>query len=291
MRPFEYVRPDTLDEALALLRQHGRRARLLAGGTDLIVRLRRRQVQPAIVIDVKRASRLGSDIAEADSRLRIGANAVITDIIADPRIRHHFPALVEAAAVVGSIQIRNRATLTGNICNASPAADTAPALLVYGAIVNAISASSERAIPLAEFFTGPGRTVLEPGEMVASIDLPLPTEPTGAAFGRVTRRFGVDLAVINMCCAVTASGHARMAFGAVGPRPFVVSDETRTLASRSAREGAERGDDALQRLIAYAAPVSDVRGSREYRIAMLTAVGRRTVDAAIDRLQRSTTRA
>jgi CO/xanthine dehydrogenase FAD-binding subunit len=288
MRSFDYVRPDTLDEALALLRQHGTRARLLAGGTDLIVRLRRRHVQPAIVIDVKRAARLRNDVVEIDSRLRIGANAVITDIVSDPRIQHHFPALVEAASVVGSIQIRNRATLTGNICNASPAADTAPALLVYGAIVNAISASGERSIPLADFFTGPGRTVLEPAEMVASIDLPLPAVPTGAAFGRVTRRFGVDLAVINMCCAVTAAGDTRMAFGAVGPRPFVVFDETRTLAARAAADAVR--DDALQRLIAHAAPVSDVRGSREYRLAMLAAVGRRTIDAAIDRLQRSSAR-
>ncbi len=285
MRPFDYVRPDTLDEALALLRQHGTCARLLAGGTDLIVRLRRRHVQPAIVIDIKRAARLRNDVVEVDGRLRIGANAVITDIIADPRIQHHFPALADAAAVVGSIQIRNRATLTGNICNASPAADTAPALLVYGAIVNAISASCERAIPLADFFSGRGRTVLEPAEMVASIDLPLPAQPTGAAFGRVTRRFGVDLAVINMCCAVTAAGETRMAFGAVGPRPFVVPDDTRTLAARSAADTVR--DDALQRLIAHAAPVSDVRGSREYRLAMLAAVGRRTIDAAIDRLQRS----
>jgi carbon-monoxide dehydrogenase medium subunit len=288
MRSFDYVRPDTLDEALALLRQHGTRARLLAGGTDLIVRLRRRHVQPAIVIDVKRAARLRNDVVEIDSRLRVGANAVITDIVSDPRIQHHFPALVEAASVVGSIQIRNRATLTGNICNASPAADTAPALLVYGAIVNAISASGERSIPLADFFTGPGRTVLEPAEMVASIDLPLPAVPTGAAFGRVTRRFGVDLAVINMCCAVTAAGDTRMAFGAVGPRPFVVFDETRTLAARAAADAVR--DDALQRLIAHAAPVSDVRGSREYRLAMLAAVGRRTIDAAIDRLQRSSAR-
>jgi carbon-monoxide dehydrogenase medium subunit len=288
MRSFDYVRPDTLDEALALLRQHGTRARLLAGGTDLIVRLRRRHVQPAIVIDVKRAARLRNDVVEIDSHLRVGANAVITDIVSDPRIQHHFPALVEAASVVGSIQIRNRATLTGNICNASPAADTAPALLVYGAIVNAISASGERSIPLADFFTGPGRTVLEPAEMVASIDLPLPAVPTGAAFGRVTRRFGVDLAVINMCCAVTAAGDTRMAFGAVGPRPFVVFDETRTLAARAAADAVR--DDALQRLIAHAAPVSDVRGSREYRLAMLAAVGRRTIDAAIDRLQRSSAR-
>jgi CO/xanthine dehydrogenase FAD-binding subunit len=288
MRTFDYVRPDTLEEALALLRQHGTRAKLLAGGTDLIVRLRRRQVQPVVVVDVKRAARLRSDVVEVDSRLRIGANAVITDILADPRIRHHFPALVDAAAVVGSIQIRNRATLTGNVCNASPAADTAPALLVYGAIVNAISASSERAIPLADFFAGPGRTVLEAGEMVSSIDLPLPPQPTGAAFGRVTRRFGVDLAVINMCCAVTGSGETRMAFGAVGPRPLLVTDDTRTLASRSAPDAVR--DDALQRLVAQATPVSDVRGSRDYRLAMLTAVGRRTIDAAIDRLQRSTSR-
>src|SRR5262249_46279002 len=149
----------------------------------------------------------------------------------------HFPALVESAAVVGSVQIRNRATLAGNICNASPAADTAPALLVYRATVNLVSASASRGGALTAFFERPGRTGMRQGELVASIDLPVPAARAGAAFGRITRRYGVDLATINLCCRVDVSGETRFAYGAVGPRPFLVTDPSGVLSSASA--GAE----------------------------------------------------
>ena len=130
------------------------------------------------------------------------------------------------------MQIRNRATLAGNICNASPAADTAPALLAYGAR-ESHQRKRRGSVPLDEFFTGPGRTVLAPGEIVESIDLPLPTERTGGAFGRLTRRHGVDLAIVSVCCVARESGDVRFAFGAVGPRPFVVHDTGRTLPLRA----------------------------------------------------------
>ncbi|MGH9161677.1 MAG: FAD binding domain-containing protein, partial [Vicinamibacteraceae bacterium] len=193
MRRFAYLRPDSLDELLALLSTHGPDARVLAGGTDLIVRLRLGHMRPTFVVDVKRVAALRADIAENDGCLSIGARVVMTDLVGDERVRRHFPALVEAAAVVGSVQIRNRATLVGNICNASPAADTAPALLVYGATVNIVGVAGARRVALAEFVTGPGQTVLNRGEVVESIDLPLPSAARGAAFGRVTRRFGVDI--------------------------------------------------------------------------------------------------
>src|SRR5438132_2566262 len=182
-KSFQYVRPDTVDEVVALLGAHGPAARLLAGGTDLLVRFRLGHVRPAIVIDLKRADGLSDRITEADASLRVGARVVMADLIADERIRRHFPALVEAARVVGSVQIRNRATLAGNICNASPAADTAPALLVYGATVNLAGAGGRRHVPIADFFVGPGRTVIGTGELVESIDLPIPSRPAGAAFG------------------------------------------------------------------------------------------------------------
>ena len=135
MHTFAYARPATLAEAVALLEAHGPDARLLAGGTDLVIRLRDGTARPVVVVDVKRIAELRPAIREADGRVTISATSVMTDIAADERVRRHFPALVEAAAVVGSVQIRNRATLAGNICNASPAADTAPSLLVYGATV------------------------------------------------------------------------------------------------------------------------------------------------------------
>src|SRR5215472_6085594 len=157
-----------MEELLSLLDQHGPASRMLAGGTDLIVGLRSGRVRPSIVIDLKRIPTLRSDVIETRAGgspcLRVGARTVMTDIIRDQRVRRHFPALVEAAGVVGSVQIRNRATLAGNICNASPAADTAPALLVYDAFANVTGLKGTRRVPLAAFFAGPGRTVLARAE-------------------------------------------------------------------------------------------------------------------------------
>ena len=282
MRSFAYACPGTMEELLSLLNEHGPAAKLLAGGTDLMVRLRSGRVLPRIVIDLKRVKTLRPDIVEANSSLRVGARTVMTDLIQDQRIRRHFPALVEAAGVVGSVQIRNRATLAGNICNASPAADTAPALLVYDAVANIAGLHGARCVPLRAFFTGPGRTVLERAEVIESIDLPLPEGPQGAAFGRLTRRRGVDLATINLCCLVKPSGETRFAYGAVGPRPFLVEDDSGVLANPKSSP-AER-DSALKELIAHAAPISDLRGTREYRLAMLLAMSRRTLATAIERL-------
>jgi carbon-monoxide dehydrogenase medium subunit len=172
--------------------------------------------------------------------------------------------------------------LAGNICNASPAADTAPVLLAHGATVNLIASSGPRQVPLHEFFIAPGRTVLGPGELVESIDLPLASGKTGAAFGRVTRRRGVDVATINLCCLVTESGRVRFGFGAVGPRPFVVEDDTGALAGASGRASQ---DTALDRLLAHATPISDVRAHQDYRVAMLSVMSRRALDAATGRLR------
>jgi carbon-monoxide dehydrogenase medium subunit len=283
VRSFDYVRPETLDDVLAILAEHGPAARLLAGGTDLLVRLRLGHIQPAVVVDLKRVTALRGDIVDTDGAIRVGARTTMTDLIEDVRVRRRFPALVEAAKVVGSVQIRNRATLAGNICNASPAADTAPALLVYGARVNVIGAAGARQVPVADFFVGPGKTVLGRGEIVESIDLPVPDRPTGAAFGRVTRRKGVDLATINLCCLVSEPGPVRFAYGAVGPRPFVVDDETGALSAPAPDEGAITA--AIDRLVAEARPISDVRGSREYRSAMLAVMTRRTWAIATSRLK------
>jgi len=283
LQPFAYVRPDRLDRAVALLLEHGPAARLLSGGTDLIVRMRLGHVRPAVVVDTKHVAELRDEIVETRGGLQIGARVTMTTLIEDARVRQHFPALVEAASVVGSVQIRNRATLAGNICNASPAADTAPALLVYGAVANIAGPGGSRRLPLTEFFSGPGRTALVRGEIVQSIDLPVPQGPTGAAFGRITRRRGVDLATINLCGLVTSGGEGRFAFGAVGPTPFLAIDASGALADEPVDGGTR--DAAFQALTAGARPITDVRGSREYRSAMLDVMTRRTWALAIDRLR------
>jgi CO/xanthine dehydrogenase FAD-binding subunit len=283
MQPFAYARPATLAEAFALLDEHGADACLLAGGTDVVVGLRNRTLRPKVVIDLKRVVELQPAISEEGSWLTITAATALTDIDDDQRIRSRFPALIDAAATVGSAQIRNRATLTGNICHASPAADTAPPLLAYGARVNVASVRGRRRVNIDQFFVGPGKTILERGELVTAIDLPISADRRGAAFARITRRRGVDLATISLCCVVESTGRTVLAYGAVGPRPFVVADDSGRLADPAADDEAK--DEVLRRLLTKASPISDVRGSREYREAMLLVMSRRAVRASIERLQ------
>jgi carbon-monoxide dehydrogenase medium subunit len=283
MQPFAYARPGSLNEALELLREHGARARVLAGGTDLIVELRNRSVSPEMVIDLKGVAELQPRIEDRNGMVSVSALTSMTEVHDDGAMRRRFPALVDAAQTVGSIQIRNRATLAGNICHASPAADTAPALLVYGAEVEVASGRGARQVSLRDFFVGPRRTVLEPDELVTSVLLPLPAGRRAATFSRITRRKGVDLATVNLCCLVSGEGHTTFAFGAVGPRPFAVDDGSGVLGDPRALE-AEK-ERVLSEIVAHASPISDVRGSREYRAAMLMVMCRRALRSALAKLE------
>jgi CO/xanthine dehydrogenase FAD-binding subunit len=283
MRPFAYERPTGLDEAIALLAsQHGD-ARPLAGGTDLIIRLRDGTIRPRTVVDVKGIAELDGDIREVDGFLRIGARTVMTDIAAHERIRRDYQALAEGAAVVGSAQIRNRATLAGNICNASPAADTAPALLVYGAVVSVAGPAGARRVPIDDFFVRSGVTTLVAGELVTAVELPLPEVRQGSVHVRRTRRRGHDLASVTLACAVLADGMTRLAYGSLGPRPVLVEDETGVLADRAAPDDAKLR--RLEALFVGASPSArSMRASPEYRLAMLHVLGLRAVATAITRL-------
>ena len=283
MDPFAYARPTTLAEAVALLDAHGPDARVLAGGTDLVIRLRDGSARPSVVIDVKRIAELGPAIKEANGSLVISAGTVMTDIAADDRVRRLFPALAEAAAVVGSVQIRNRATLAGNICNASPAADTAPALLVYAAVVIAVGPHGSRRIPIDDFFVRSGVTTLARGELVVAIELPLPPRRMGSVHVRRTRRRGHDLASVTLCCGVDESGLTRLAYGSVGPRPVLFLDPSGVLADVAAPEAARA--EIMEGMFADASPSPrSMRASPEYRLAMLRVLGWRALRSAIERL-------
>jgi len=283
MRGFGYARPTTLAEAVALLAAGGPDARLLAGGTDLIIRLRDGSARPSVVIDIKRIAELDPAIRQVDGRLVIGATTVMTDVAADERIRRRFTALAEAAAVVGSVQIRNRATLAGNLCNASPAADTAPSLLVFGAVVVVSGPSGARRIPIDELFVRSGVTTLAQGELVTAIELPLGDLRVGSAHQRRTRRRGHDLASVTLACAVDERGVTRIAYGSVGPRPVLAVDASGTLADPESPDAAR--DAILERMLAAASPSPrSMRASPDYRLAMLRVLARRAVRASIERL-------
>jgi carbon-monoxide dehydrogenase medium subunit len=285
MNPFEYARPETVAEAVALLDEHGPDARLLAGGTDLVIELRNRWVEPKLVIDLKRIPELAPAITERAGHLVIAASTVMTDIAEDERVQRWFPALVESAVVVGSVQIRARATLAGNICNGSPAADTAPPLLVYDAVVVVAGPDGTRRVPIDDFIVGPGKTDLQRGELVTAIELPIPSRAFGAAYTRLTRRRGTDLASITLCCGVDADGNARISYGSVGPRAFLVRDDSGILGDPAIP--IEEKVEPLDRIFSEASPsLKSLRASPDYRLAMLRVLGARALQTALGRLQK-----
>jgi CO/xanthine dehydrogenase FAD-binding subunit len=275
VRTFAYARPETLDEALSLLDEYGSDARVLAGGTDLIIRLRDRSLQPSLVVDVKRIPDFAPSIREVDGVLRLSAGTTMTEVLSHPIVRARFPALADAAGIIGSIQIRNRATLVGNQCNASPAADTSPVLLVYGASLLVAGLGGQRRVALDDFFVRSGVTTLQPGEVVTGIEIPMPTGRTGSAFARRTRRRGHDLASVTMAVSVSAGGGVRMAYGSIGPRPWVFSSE--------------EGQAPIDEWFARASPSpTSMRASPDYRLAMVRVLASRALAQARERLDATT---
>ena len=287
MKTFEYARPRTVGEAVALLDEHGSEAQLLAGGTDLVIELRNGWKEPKVVVDLKRIEELRPSVTEDGGYISISASTVMTDIAEDPKVQKFFPALVESAVVVGSVQIRARATLAGNVCNGSPAADTAPPLLVYGAVVEIAGPDGVRRMSIDDFIVGPGKVALGRAELVTAIELPIPHRPIGAAYTRLTRRRGTDLASITLCCGVDSDGMTRLAYGSVGPRAVLLTEETGLLANPDASDEAKAG--TLDEMFMGASPsLRSMRASPDYRRGMLRVLGGRALRTAIDRLPKET---
>ncbi|MEL6985387.1 MAG: FAD binding domain-containing protein [Actinomycetota bacterium] len=270
-----YCRPGSVQEAVQALADAGGAGRVLVGGTDLLVGVRRRPLDPIVLVDLKVAADLPPAIELTERAVRFGPTAVMTDLAANAELRRWYPALVAASRVVGSVAIRNRASLIGNIANASPAADTAPALLVHQASVTIVGPGGERELPLTDFFLGPGDTACGPDELVLRLTLPLPPEGYHSAFERLTRRRGVDLATVSVAAGLSSDGIVTLGFGAVGPTPLVArSSESIDPADASAI------DRVVAELIEITSPISDVRAGETYRRAMTAVLARRAIVAA-----------
>ena len=281
MRRFHYLAPRRLDEALSLLTPD---AVPLAGGTDLFLRMERRQTQPDAVVDLKRIPDMDR-IEPSDGGLRIGALAPMESLAASSLIVNGYRALAESARVVGSIQTRNRATIGGNLANASPAADTATPLLALGATAEAGRVEGSRELPLEQLFLGPGRTALESGELLTAVRIPAMPGRTGSSFQRCVRT-AMDIAVVNCAAFVRldedgAVEDARIALGAVGPTPL------RALSAESCLQGRRFDADAAAEAAECAAhdarPIDDVRASADYRKDMVRVLTRRAVENAFQR--------
>ncbi|MGB5380894.1 MAG: xanthine dehydrogenase family protein subunit M [Acidimicrobiia bacterium] len=283
MKEFSYERPESLDEAFQVLSAGGSDTEILAGGTDLVIAMRDRHRQPKVVVDIKRIAELSPSLVWDGDTVTLSATATMSEVAGDEGINTHFPALVEAAVVVGSVQIRNRATVLGNICNGSPAADTAPPLLAHDAIIVVAGPDGTRRVAIDDFIVGPGRTDLHAGELAIAVELSVPSRLVGGAYERMTRRRGTDLASVTLCATVDDAGITRIAYGSVGPRAWLKKDETGVLADPAASPEAKAA--VYEEIFADASPsVRSLRASPDYRRAMLRVLGARAVGRAIGRL-------
>jgi carbon-monoxide dehydrogenase medium subunit len=265
---FTYLRPADLREACALLAEHGPEAKVLAGGTDVLVKMKHRRLTPPYLVNIKGIPGLDYIEYEPGTGLRVGALATIEAVKASLPVRKWYPVLHQAAAYMATVAIRNRATLLGNICNGSPSAETAPALIVLGARVRIVGPAGERTVPVEDFFIGPGATVIEAGEIAAEIIVPEPPAGSAAVYEKHSLR-RMDVALVGVAALIVPAGNAigdvKIALSAVAPTPI----------RARAAEDILRGQAPSKTLIAEAAraaaaasrPISDIRASAEARRA------------------------
>jgi len=284
VRRFELALPESLDDCLRLLAQRGPETKLLAGGTDLLPQMKNSVVMPKRVIDLSGVARV--KIVECDTKgLRIGAAVPARQVEQDPRVREGYAAVAESAALLGSVQVRNLATVGGNICNAAPSADMAPPLVALEAQAVIAGPKGERRVPLSDFFTGVRKTVVGPDELLVEIFVPAPGPHSGGCYIRHTPRRELDIAVVGVASQVTiANGvcaKVRISLAAVAPTPV------RATAAEAALEGKPLTPELIERaadLAGQAAkPISDQRGSADFRRHLVRILTRRTLTTALAR--------
>ncbi len=292
---FDYVRASSADEVVRLLREHGDGARLLMGGTDLFVRMRDGLVQPQVVVDVKHLPGVREVIYEEQTGLTVGAAVTMNELARHPDVQARYALLAEAANAVASYQLRNRATLGGNLCNASPAADTAPAVLLLRGRLVVYGPGGEREVPAERFFLGPGQTALRPGEFVTCVRFPDPPAGGVGRYLKLGRNKSGDLALVGVAVlgfpdgAVSSGYRFRIGLAAVAPTPLRAREAEAVLAVSP--PGEETFAAAAEKAMEAATPIDDVRSGAVYRRAMvrnLTLRGLRQVWGQLRSSQRAT---
>jgi carbon-monoxide dehydrogenase medium subunit len=284
MIDFEYYAPHSLEEALSLLDNWKEKAKVLAGGTDLIVQMKNGNAHPVVIIDVKKIPKLNRLEWDEGKSLYIGAAVPLSKIVAFPPIMERFDILYQACAIIGSMQLRNRATVGGNICNGAPSADSAPPLLCLGAKAMVARLGGTRTIPLDSFFRGPGETALAPHELLLGMEIPAPPSLSSGCYLRHTPRQDMDIAVVGVASFLVISKQkdrceqARIALGAVAPTPIRVPQAEAIVTGRALTD--ETIEEAAEQAAAVARPISDMRGSAEYRKEIVKVLTRKTLKKA-----------
>ena len=285
MRDFVLVRPQSIPEALDILKKAGGRAMVKSGGTDLIVWLHRSLVNPDCVIDLTKIEQL-KGIGLSNGRIEIKALATLNEVASNPAVGEKLPALFQACMAHSDPLIRNRATVVGNVCSAVPSGDVIAPLLCYGAMVEITGPSGDRTLRIGDFITGPKKTALAADEIVTAIKIALPEGKSAGCYIKISRREALDIAQAAVCCTAfeSVTREFRISFCAVSPRPVRATEAERLL------NGATKMDDGIVEAAAKLAieavdPITDVRASREYRLAMIEELTRRAIKSCVEKLE------
>jgi CO/xanthine dehydrogenase FAD-binding subunit len=269
---FDYIAPMTVEDAVATLVKGGRDTRVMAGGTDLLVKIRHRMLFPKVIVSLKRIAGLDAITLDKKTGLSIGATALLADVAAHPGVRRHYPTVAEAAGATANVQVRNMGTVVGNLCNASPSADNAPTLMAMNSTVCITGPTGNRRMALDRFFQGPGISALKTGEIVTAIRVPLPAAGSGTAYHSLSQRGKMDCSAVGVGTMVVLAGDrcmdARIIVGACAPVPM------RTRAAEKMLIGKKMTDSLIRKAAETASqetsPITDVRASAPYRWKMVS---------------------
>ena len=283
---FKYFSPETLAEAIEILQRHDN-VRVMAGGTDLLLRLKEGEINADAVVGLKNIKELNHIAFNKKKGLTIGATALLADVAKHKTIKKHYPSIATAAQKTANVQIRNMGTVVGNLCNASPSADNAPMLLVLDGILNIIGPDGKRKILLTDFFKGPGITTLGKQEIVVSIDVPPPEPNTGTSYLALSARGQVDCSAVGVGVKLTMDGDtckdARIAVGACAPVPMRVPESEKHLTGKPLSETQiEKAAKIVDREIS---PIDDVRASASYRSTIVEVLVKRALKDALERVR------
>lgn len=285
MQAVRYARATSIDEAVRLLRDGGDVARVLAGGTDVIVLARERRRDIDLFVDIKHIPDVMVLSYDARNGLTVGSATPLYQIYANADVRQHYPALVEACHVIGGTAIQGRASLGGNLANSSPAADSIPAMIVLDGVANVVGPNGTREVPVAQFCTGPGRNVLETGEFIVSLQFPARPAHSGSAWERFIPRNEMDIAVVNAGAAITLDGDvvtdATLSLGAAAPTPLLLEAAAQALIGRRLDDDTIAAAGAAAKEAAQ--PISDMRGSIKQRKHLASVLTGRVIRKAAAR--------
>jgi aerobic carbon-monoxide dehydrogenase medium subunit len=289
MARFDYLEPHTLRQAISLLQRYGEQARIVAGSTDFLVRWRQGAWRPQYVVNIQHIPGLNRISYSPRNGLRLGALVTVQVLETHPVVREKYPALATGATSFAGVQVRNLATVGGNICNASPAGDTLPALLVFDTQCRVVGPAGERWISLDQFFVGPGRTVLQTGEILAELQVPPPLPNSGSLYIKHSPRGAMDIAAIGVASVVSLQNGGRVcrdvkiALGAVAPTPVRAYSAEDMLRGQTITP--ELIEVAAQEAQNQATPIDDVRATAVYRKTMVGVLAQRTLERAVDMAQ------